>query len=182
MYETLQQGHVSKQMIYRLDHIPPKKLLRYRNLSTSLQEDIRIIGIEFAELNKDLKKTEMWRKPFIMSTLGLQRWKKSIEVLSDCLGVKPDPEWRENWEKKKMHPYCTRKEAELLALDYVLKDKGLDLHETDPDNDKNKYYYSQKVKNGIFTMKYGAWNKGIGAPMQDIGAIEIDMLSREIKI
>lgn len=155
--------------------------MRYRDISPVLKAAISEIGTEFISLHEDLKCPEMWRRPHLLSKIGLQRWKKTTKIVESCLNVSPDPEWREKWEKERVSPYCTRKEAIIIAVKYVLENIGIDLEEIDSENGKAKYHYSFLAKGGRFRMPFGKWGK-IGNPDKDIGVVEVDMLTREARL
>ena len=180
MHWPLDEHTVSKRLLRQIEQIPTIRFLRYRDISPALKEAINEIADEFNSLQEDLKKSEMWRKPYVLSKAGLDRWQRATELVYKCREVQPDPEWRENWEKENLRPYCTRREAENIAFEYVVKNKGIDLTEMDPEDGKRKYYYFLKAKNGVFKMRYGSWSKE-GNPFYDIGVIEVDMLTRSVK-
>lgn len=118
----------------------------------------------------------MWKKPNVLSKDGVKRWQRAAEFVSNCCwSVKPDSEWREKWEMENVRPSCTRREAEAIAFKHIMESKGIDLNEVDQDNNRHKYYYSTRAKDGVFKMRYGFWNKE-GLQFQDIGIIEVDML------
>lgn len=180
MHWSLDEHTVSKRLLRQIEQIPTIRFLRYRDISPALKGAINEIVDEFNLFQEDLKKTEMWRKPYVLSKAGFDRWQKATELVYKCLGVQPDPEWRENWEKEYFRPYCTRREAETIAFDYVSKNKGIDLTEMNPEDGKHKYYYFLKAKDGVFKMRYGSWSKE-GNPFHDIGVIEVDMLSQSVR-
>ncbi len=180
MYGPLNNPSVSKRLLKQIEQIPTIRFLRYRDISPVLKGAINEIAAEFYSLRTDLKNPEMWRKPNVLSKAGIDRWQKATELVNKCRHVQPDTEWRENWEKENMRPYCTRKEAEAIAFDYVMKNKGINLTEINPDDGKHKYYYFFKAKNGVFKMRYGSWSKE-GKPFLDIGVVKVDMLSQNIK-
>ena len=174
-------GIVSKRLLKQIEQIPTIRFLRYRDISPSLKQAITVIAQEFTSLYQDLKAREMWKKPNLLSKNGIKRWQRTAEVVSECnWKIKPDPEWREQWEKENVQPYCTRREAEAIAFAYIRKSKGIDLNEIDQDDKKHKYYYFLMAKEGVFKMKYGIWVKE-KPPFHDIGIIEVDMLSLRIR-
>ena len=180
MQLPLENLTVSKQLLQQIKQIPTVRFLRYRDISPALKGAIGEITAEFASLQNDLKKSEMWTKPNVLSKVGIERWKRAAELVNKCRNVQPDPQWRENWEKENLFPYCTRREAETIAFEYVSKNKRIDLMEHNPDDGRDKYYYFLTAKDGVFKMRYGSWSKE-GNPFQDIGIIEVDMLSKSIK-
>ena len=76
-------------------------------------------------------------------------------------------------------PYCTRKEAENIVVTYVSHTFGIDLKEIDPIENRHRYYYMMKAKDGVFKMIYGEWSEN-GMFFNDIGEIRINMLTREM--
>jgi hypothetical protein len=180
IYKPLDEHTVSKKLLRQIEQIPTIRFLRYRDISPALKGAINEIADEFNSLQEDLKNPEMWKKPYVLSKAGLDRWQKTTELVNKCQAVQPDPEWRENWEKENLRPYCTRREAEAIAFDYVKKNKGIDLTEINPEDGKHKYYYILKAKDGIFKMRYGLWSME-GNPFHDKGVIEVDMLSNNVK-
>ena len=99
MHWPLEDHVVSKRLLKQIEQIPTIRFLRYRDISPALKEAISEIAAEFESLQNDLKKSEMWRKPNILSETGVHRWKRATEMVYKCLDVQPDPEWREHWEK-----------------------------------------------------------------------------------
>lgn len=169
---------VSKQMLNRVETIPTIRFLRYRDISPVLKNTIADIAAEFALLNEDLKSPEMWMRPFLLSKDGIDRWGKTAEIVCEKLHVLPDPEWRENWERKNLAPYCTRKEAEEIATDLLRKSRGIDLREKDPENGRSIYYCFRSAKEGIYKLRFGKWGR-FDDPYNDIGAVIVDMLTKE---
>ncbi len=135
-------GHtVSKRLLRQIEQIPAIRFLRYRDISPVLKRAINEIADEFNSLQKDLKKSEMWRKPYVLSKAGIDRWQRAAELVYKFRGIQPDPQWRENWEKENLRFYCKQREAETIAFDHVAKNKGMDYTETDPNNDKRECHY-----------------------------------------
>ena len=181
MYCLLRNRNVSKQMLDRIGKIPTIRFLRYRDISPSLKEAVISIASEFASLNVALKQPEMWKKPHLLSKLGTERWGIASGIVTKCLHATPDPLWRENWEKEQVRPYCTRREAEILASEYILANTGSNLEGLDPGDGKHKYYTFCKAKDGIFKLRYGVWGK-LGDPYHDYGVVIVNMLTREIRL
>ena len=123
----------------------------------------------------------MWEKPNLLSKEGIKRWQRTAEIVSEWdWKIKPAPEWREKWEKENVQPYCTRREAESIAFEYIRNSRGIDLNEIDQDDNKHKYYCFRMAKEGVFKMRYGIWSRE-GSPFHDIGIIEVDMLTQSIR-
>ena len=179
IYVPLDGSTVPKSLLKQIEYIPTIRFLRYRDISPALKEAIKDIAVEFESLKNDIKNPEMWRKQNVLSNAGIERWQITVDIVYKCRHVQPDPEWRENWEKENLKPYCTRREAEGIALEYVNKTKGINLTEIDSDSGKAKYYYFLKAKNAVFKMRYGYHGKE--NYYNDIGIIEVDMLSRGVK-
>lgn len=181
MYGVLNNRTVSKRFLKQIEKIPTIRFLRYRDISPSLKQAIILLAQEFTALKQDLNKPEMWKRVNVLSKEGIKRWQRSAELVSNCSwSVKPDPEWRENWEKENVKPYCTLREAETIAFKYIMDSKGIDLKEMDQDINKQKYYYFCKAKEGVFKMRYGSWGKEWGAFL-DIDIIEVDMLLQSVR-
>ena len=180
MGSPLNDHIVSKGRLKQIEQIPTIRFLRYRDISPGLKEAIEEIASEFDSLQKDLKKAEMWRRPNLLSREGIDRWRRATESVCNCLMVQPDPEWRENWEKEKYYPYCTRREATAIAFEYVRKYKKIDLTEIDQYDGKHKYSYNSKAKYGVLKMSYGMWSRKASLSFHNIGVIEVDMLSKRV--
>ena len=176
MYRPLNDRIVSKRLLKQIEQIPTIRFLRYRDISPSLKQAINLIAQEFSFLKLDLNNPEMWEKTNLLSKVGIKRWRRAVELVSDCeWSVKPDPDWRE-----KVRPYCTRSEAEAIVCEYIMDSKGIDLNEIEKDSNKHKYYCVRMAKDGLFKMRYGIWSKE-GSPFHDLGVVQMDMLSLGIK-
>ena len=92
---------VSKEFLERIGKIPTIRFSRYRDISPSLKEAIITIANEFASLNEDLKCPEMWERQCLLSYIGFKRFERTINIVDKCYHVMPDPEWRDDWEKKR---------------------------------------------------------------------------------
>lgn len=179
--DPLYSNTVSKQMLERVAKIPSIRFLRYKDISPSLKEAFHEIALEFSLLNEDLKRQEMWKGPYLLSKTGIDRWEKTAQKVSIYRDIKPDPEWRESWEKERLSPYCTRREAEKIAREYLLNIELIDLSEINLEDGMHKYYCKCKAKNGLFRLEYGLWGNS-GNPFIYLGVVEVDMLSRRAKI
>jgi len=177
MYPAIWYSTVSKQMLKRIEHIPEIRFLKYRDISPVLMDALHIITDEFYLLREDLKDQAMWKRPYLLSWHGVQRWKKAKDIVYESMLVEPDPDWRENWEKEKAAPLCTRREAENIARDYLIEHNGIDLEEIDPAGNSRRYYYHMKAKNGLFKLVFGIW---IDGRIGESNMIIVDMLSRKV--
>ncbi len=117
MYCNSLNAVVSTKTLARIKKIPTIRFLKYRDISPMLKEAISDIAAEFAALNEDLKRHEMWRQPEVLSKDGLKRWKNAAQLVDECVKIAPDPAWRENWEKERELSYHTKQEAENSASD-----------------------------------------------------------------
>lgn len=178
--DPLYNKTVSKQMLERVAIIPTIRFLRYRDISPSLKEAFHEMALEFSSLDEDLKRQEMWKRPQLLSNMGMDRWEKAVETVSKCRNTKPDPEWRERWEKERVAPYCTRREAECIALRYLQETEMIDLLEIDQEGGEHKYWYWNKAKDGLFRIEYGLRGT-FDNPFIKQGVVEVDMLTRKAK-
>lgn len=172
---------VSNNLIIRLKNIRNNSNKRYENISSELQGAVDAVSNELGKLYEDLTHdASLWTREHLLSKAGIHRWKQSVVVVDDCLAVIPNPDWREQWEKSIVSPYCTRREAEIIAIEFAKKIKGLDLYEIDPKCGKAVYYHNNMAKNGIFKMCYGCFVRDGGLPMRELGVIVVDMLNLRV--
>ena len=175
MYNAAWYSTVSKQMLKRIDHIPEIRLLKYRDVSPSLMDSLYTVTSEFKLFREELKSEKMWRKPYLLSRSGVQRWKEVQDIVYKSMQAIPDPEWRENWEKEKVYPFCTRREAEDIARKYIKEHIGINLD--DPDIDK-QYFYHSKAKDGLFKFLYKPCTED--GHKSEYECIIVDMLARKV--
>lgn len=123
----------------------------------------------------------MWINKNCLSKQGRMRWEQAAVIVSECRKIKPDPEWRECWEREVLKPYCTRLEAERLAISYVKEHFNIEIIENDTLRRKSDYYHFMNAKDGIFKMRFGKRESELGSPYIDIGIIKVDMLTRDVE-
>lgn len=174
---------ISNRVLNRIEMIPNIRFLRYRDISPSLKQAFKDLSEEFSSLREDYKLEKMWDKPNVLSDLGMERWTEATFKVHECRDILPDPDWRENWEKERLYPYCTRKEAELIAFEFIKQEYDLNLYEKTEKN-RSKYYYYRKAKDGKFKMEFGKCIYSDVGYDTDIvlGVAEVDMLSRDVRI
>lgn len=172
---------VANELLNRIENIETLRFRKLRDISSQLKNAIESIVEEFIDLNHDLKDPLLWKKPKVLSSRGLERWKQAADVVSKARSVHPDPEWREIWEQTILKPYCTRLEAEKLAVQYIFDTLGINLLELDSKNNEHVYYHRMTAKDGIFKLKFGRYERDEGDFSNDIGVIKVDMLTRQIE-
>lgn len=171
---------VSNQLMFRLKNIRNSSHARYMNISPELHNAVNNLCSELGSLYDDLSSdSSLWKEEHVLSKTGIERWEKAVDFGMNCINVKPNPEWREQLEKSISAPYCTRHEAERIAIEFVKNAEGIDLLETNPEDGKKNYYFYNDTKNNIFKMSYGYYVRNDGPPMKKIGVIKVDMLKRQ---
>lgn len=174
MQRTSRLGNVSKQTILRMKSIRTCPYIRYKDLSPALEKSVQAIACELSNLSNELFSDDEYQpEEKRLSPSELERWKEAERVSIECTQIRPDREWRENWEKENVAPDCTRMEATVIAAEYVLEKCNIELDIRDGFGSD----WSAKAKNHVLKFSF---ETGEDFTEKKCGTVTVDMTARKV--
>lgn len=187
LWMTLTEGgSVSGNTLKRLENVKTSRYLKYKNISPSCRKMLEQVICELNVLNAKMQNEYMWKRKHYLSEKGIAVWRQSTDEIHYILHkTHPNPDWRDNWERKIMGIMYSRREAEKKATFYMEMFFNIDFNKRvsyDKFQPVKLYHKQLRAKDNIFTMKVIKNNSQKLNDYTNIATVVIDMKNGQAKI